>query len=183
MTEQQPYRVVDTYPGFELREYPAHLVAEVTVQAEFEEAGSRAFNPLLQYISGANRANSKMAMTAPVVQGERLAMTAPVVQGSEDSSGYTVAFVLPASVSAESVPTPTDSRVQVRSVPTSITAVTRYSGRWSEQAFNERCAALLKAVTQAGFTTTSQPRFARYDPPFKPWFLRRNEVLVDVLAS
>jgi hypothetical protein len=24
------------------------------------------------------------------------------------------------------------------------------------------------------------PRFARFDPPFKPWFLRHNEVVQDV---
>ncbi|HEX9230079.1 MAG TPA: heme-binding protein, partial [Arthrobacter sp.] len=29
-------------------------------------------------------------------------------------------------------------------------------------------------------TAVGPPRFARFDPPFKPWFLRRNEVLQDV---
>jgi hypothetical protein len=25
-----------------------------------------------------------------------------------------------------------------------------------------------------------EPRFARFNPPFTPWFLRRNEIVIDV---
>lgn len=180
MTEQQPYRVVGTYPEFELREYPPHLVAEVTVEAGFEDAGNRAFNALLQYISGANRANTRMAMTAPVVQSERLAMTAPVVQRPAGDTGYTVAFVLPASIQPDRAPTPTNPNVSVRQVPASLTAALRFTGRWTESSYIGHVARLLEAMERAGLAAASPPRFARFDPPFKPWFLRRNEVLIDV---
>ena len=84
MTEQQPYEVVQSYPTFELRRYPAHLVAEVSVQGPFEDAGNRAFRPLFGYITGQNESARSVAMTAPVVQetatSEKVAMTAPVVQ-------------------------------------------------------------------------------------------------------
>lgn len=183
MTEQQPYNVVRHYPGFELREYPAHLVAEVTVDAGFEDAGGRAFNALLQYISGANRANTKMAMTAPVVQSQKLAMTAPVVQSPTAAGGYTVAFVLPANVPADQAPIPTNSTVTVRQVPAALSAAVRFSGRWSEALYEGHVNELRVAIQEAGLQAISHPRFARYDPPFKPWFLRRNEVLIDVSAA
>lgn len=183
MTEQQPYRVLRRYPEFELREYPAHLVAEVTVEAGFEDAGNRAFNTLLQYISGANRAHAKMAMTAPVVQSQRLAMTAPVIQTPAQGNGYTVAFVLPASVAADQAPVPTNPNVTVRQVPPCLVAAVRYSGRWSQSSYDSQVKGLLNAIRDAGLTATSLPRFARFDPPFKPWFMRRNEVLVDVQAQ
>ena len=84
MTEQQRYAVVDRRDGFELRRYPAHLVAEIEVNGSFDEAPSRAFRPLARFINGANRTRRQIAMTAPVtleVAGpEKIAMTAPVVQ-------------------------------------------------------------------------------------------------------
>ena len=52
MTEQQPYRVVSRHPGFELRRYPAHLVAEMQIQASFTRAPIEAFRPLAAYLGG-----------------------------------------------------------------------------------------------------------------------------------
>jgi hypothetical protein len=183
VTEQQPYRVVQTYPDFELREYPAYLVAETTVNASFEDAGNRAFNALLQYINGANRSQRKLAMTAPVIQGEQLAMTAPVIQTSTEPESYTVAFVLAAHVTPDEAPMPTDQRVLVRQVPAGFAAVMRYSGRWSQASYDEHVHRLQAALTAAGLQAISSPRFARFDPPFKPWFLRRNEVVIDVATT
>ena len=184
MTEQQPYAVVREYPGFELRSYPSSVVAEVEVRASFEEAGNIAFSPLLGYISGRNRARRSIAMTAPVVQGpsQPIAMTAPVIQ-QEGAGSHVVAFVLPASMTAATAPEPQDPRVRVREIPATTTAAVRYSGRWSRDSYERHRRALLDAVRTAGLEPIGEPRFARYDPPFKPWFLRRNEILVDVEAA
>lgn len=200
MTEELSYEVVDRLPdGVELRRYPAHVVAEVTVQGSLGGAGNRAFAPLFAYISGSNRPKSKVAMTAPVVQqasgrrGERVAMTAPVVQeqaGAPDAGytaaagagegPFTVAFVLPADVTEQTAPEPTDERVRLRTVPPALAAAIRYSGRWSESGFEKHRDRLLAAVSEAGLTPVGAPRWLRFDPPVKPWFLRRNEVVVDV---
>ncbi len=67
MTEKQAYEVVRTYDDFELRLYPAHVVAEVVVAAPFEDAGNIAFRSLFRYISGVNKPQQKVAMTAPVI--------------------------------------------------------------------------------------------------------------------
>ncbi len=68
MTEQQPSEVVDRRAGFELRRYPAHLVAEIEVDGSFDEAPSRAFRPLAGFVNGANRSHRQIAMTTPVTQ-------------------------------------------------------------------------------------------------------------------
>ncbi|MBQ0895929.1 heme-binding protein [Micromonospora sp. U56] len=183
MTEQQPYRVVAKHPGFELRRYPAHLVAEMQVDGGFVEAGNEAFRPLAAYLSGANRSQRKVSMTAPVVQepagSEKIAMTAPVVQEEgERPDCWVVRFVMPASLTAATVPEPEDPRITVREIPAQLAAAVRFSGRWSEKAFDQRATALGRAVTAAGLSPTGAIRYARFDPPWKPWFLRRNEVVL-----
>jgi hypothetical protein len=200
MTEQQPYDVVQRYAGFELRRYPPHAVAEVEVSASFDRAGNAAFRRLFDYISGNNTARQPLAMTAPVVQSaaparrpssEKVRMTAPVLQsgpvpgapagdGDADQGAYAVAFVLPAEMTADTAPVPTDPHVTVRTVPGSTAAALRFSGRGSGSAFATRNQELQDAIRTAGMTPSGPPRFARFDPPFKPWFLRRNEVVQDV---
>ena len=183
MTEQQPYEVLEKRDRFELRRYPSHVVAEVEVEGSFEDAGNRAFRALFRYITGHNRAQQSVAMTAPVVQGpasEKVAMTAPVVQAEGADGAYVVAFVLPASMTVETAPVPADAQVHVREVPERVAAAVRYSGRWSQESYERHLAELLDAVRAAGLVPTGAPRFARFDPPFKPWFLRRNEVVQDV---
>jgi SOUL heme-binding protein len=185
MTEQQQYEVVESYPAFELRHYPAHVVAEVSVRGSFEGAGSRAFRSLFGYITGQNESARSIAMTAPVVQegarSEKVAMTAPVAQTETAAGDYVVAFVLPASLTAETAPVPTNPEVRVRTVPERLAAAVRYSGRWTESAYRRRVADLESEVAAAGLLPIGKARFARFDPPFKPWFLRRNEVVQDVI--
>ncbi|MFN2319339.1 MAG: heme-binding protein [Dermatophilaceae bacterium] len=184
MTEQQPYEVVQRYPGFELRHYPSHAVAEVTVRGSFDGAGNRAFRALFRYISGHNESAGSIAMTAPVIQkpsgSEKIAMTAPVVQTEADDGEHVVAFVLPATQTAQTAPVPSDPEVRVRQVPERLAAAVRYSGRWSESEYRRHLAELEAGIARAGLVAMGPPMFARFDPPFKPWFLRRNEVVQDV---
>ncbi|MDA8437387.1 MAG: heme-binding protein [Propionibacterium sp.] len=83
MTERQRVEVLTRFPGFELRRYPAHLVAEVEVPGSFTDTGKRAFGTVVGFASGRNSTRAKGAMTAPVLQepaSARISMTAPVVQ-------------------------------------------------------------------------------------------------------
>jgi hypothetical protein len=187
VTEQQPYEVVERYPAFELRRYPAHVVAEVTVRGSFEMAGNRGFGPLFGYLNGRNDSSRSVAMTAPVVQEAarpvKVAMTAPVVQTRSGAGEHVVAFVLPATMTAATAPVPTDPRVRIRAVPERLAAALRYSGWWAESAYRRRLAELEAAVAAAGLVPSGPVRFARFDPPLTPWFLRRNEVVMDVSRS
>lgn len=190
MTDQQPYQIIRNDDGFEVRRYPAHILAEVTVDGTFEDAGNRAFRYLFSYISGENQASRKVAMTAPVVQDaapEKISMTSPVLQQELAAQGndggtsmFRVAFVLPAGFTIENAPWPTNPNVHLRAVPESIAAVIRFSGRWSTVRYQQHLQSLRIALKEAGLTPTGTPRFARFDPPFKPWFLRHNEIVLDL---
>lgn len=169
MTEQQAYEVLEDYPEFELRRYPDHLVAETEVGGPFELAGNLAFPRLARYIGGHNRTSRKVAMTAPVVQ-----------ERDPRNGRYVVGFVMPADLRDEDLPDPLDSAVQVRRVPGQTAAALRFSGRWSRGSYEKRAAQLLAALDRAGLDEVGPARYARYDPPWTPWFLRRNEVVVPV---
>jgi hypothetical protein len=187
VTEQQPYEVVQSYPTFELRRYPAHLVAEVSVQGSFEDAGNRAFRPLFDYITGQNESARSVAMTAPVVQetatSEKVAMTAPVVQVENGSGDQVVSLVLPSSMTLETAPVPANPNVRVREMPGRLAAAMRYSGRWTEAGYRRRLAQLKTDMVRVGLHPGGTARFARFDPPFKPWFLRHNEVVQDLVTT
>ncbi len=188
MTAQQPYEVLRGYDTFEVRHYPEHLLAEVIIEGTFEDAGNRAFRYLFSYISGKNHARQAVAMTAPVVQeaaSTTIGMTAPVLQERADTPAgdvgaerFRLAFVLPEGFTLENAPQPTDPRVSLRSVPPTVAAAHRYRGRWSEANYRRHLETLRTSLRSAGLTPVGSPRFARFDPPFKPWFLRRSEIVL-----
>jgi hypothetical protein len=179
--EEPAYKVIEQDGSFELRDYDAYLVAETRVEGGFAEAGNRAFNRLFKYISGNNAAQQKIAMTAPVTQsqGEKIAMTAPVTQMA-DGESYRVAFIVPSKYTPETVPTPLDPQVEIRAIPAQLVAAWRYSGRWTEERYRAQERSLREAIARRGLAVVGEPVLARYNPPFMPWFLRRNEVLIAI---
>jgi hypothetical protein len=204
MTEQQPYEVLGAFPGFELRLYPAHLVAQVTVHSVLGAAGSTAFRYLFGYISGQNTSGQYTPgqdipgrdTPAPDPAGElygaqgagssgpaqRIPMTAPVLLQAESlADTYTVAFVLPESMSINTAPTPDDPAVSLVVMPEARGAALGFAGRWTDRNCMDHARALGEAVASAGLAPQGHPRFALFDPPYKPWFLRRNEVIQPVL--
>ena len=183
MTEQQEYRVLEVRGVVELREYAPWVVADVVASGSAEQAGSAAFRPLFQYISGANRSAEPLAMTAPVIQqpaSERLAMTAPVIQEAAGADEWTVSFVLPAGRSLSEYPIPTNTRVSLRAVPGETAAAIRWSGRWTSSNIARRTENLRRVMAEAGWQGSAEPRWARFDPPWKPSFARRNEIVIPV---
>ena len=183
--EEPRFEVLAQDGAFELRDYAPYLVAETRVEADFESAGNLAFQRLFRYISGDNTAQQKIAMTAPVTQsrsdsrGEKIQMTAPVAQQA-DGTGYRVAFIVPAKYTIDTVPKPSDPTVQIRAVPARLVAVWRYSGRWTAANYQEHEAELRREIGARDLKVTGDPILARYNPPFMPSFLRRNEVLIPV---
>ena len=163
MTEQQKYDVVDRIGAVEIRRYHPCVMADVVVNADYGSAGNIGFGPLVRYIS-----NNNIAMTAPVVQE-------PTASGS-----WTVSFVMPDGMTLESMPRPAGTPVTLREAPEEFAAVMKFSGYTSTERVTAKEAELRSIVAEHGLTVTGPVRIARFDPPWKPGFLRHNEVLLPI---
>ena len=184
-TEEAKYLVLKSSGVFELREYAPYIVAEAVVDGDFEDAGNMAFSKLFKYISGQNKSRNKIAMTAPVSQaaeGVKIDMTAPVSQQLTNSK-WVVSFMMPNTYTLETLPIPNDSSVVIRQVPTQIMAAVRYSGLWTKKNYLNHKQDLEKWISMNQLKIIGEPIWARYNPPFTPWFMRRNEILIPVSAS
>ena len=180
--EEAEYTVVLQQQSFEVRRYEPHILAETIVDGDFDNAGNKAFSRLFQYISGNNQSSEEVEMTSPVGQGaasEKISMTSPVGQ-QRMNSRWVVSFMMPSSYSLETLPEPKDPEVTLRQVPVRYIAAVRYSGFWSEKGYRLNKNKLDAWIDEAGFKALGEPIWARYDPPFTPWFLRRNEILVPI---
>lgn len=179
--EEAPYEAVKIEDSFEIRNYATHIVAETFVEGDLESAGSNAFQRLFRYISGANSTQEKIDMTAPVsqVKGEKIDMTAPVGQ-QKAGDQWVVSFVMPASYSMATLPIPDDPQVTLREVSARRIAAVRYSGFWSEKNYTKNMLKLVAWIQDQGLESVGEPIWARYNAPFVPWFMRRNEVLIHV---
>jgi len=183
--EEPAYDVTAKIGEVEVRQYAPYVVAEVRVTGSATAAGNEGFRILAGYIFGKNKGEKKLAMTAPVTQTAapvKLNMTAPVMQNAAPG-GYLVQFVLPRGVTLATAPEPIDPRIVLRQVPSTRVAVIRYSGFWSDANYSSHLAQLEETLRKAGMTWSGQPVYSRYNPPFTPWFLRRNEIWLQLPAT
>jgi len=181
--EEAKYNVLEREGDFELRQYQPHIVAETLVEGDFQEVGNEGFRRLFDYISGKNRKKQSIPMTAPVSQeaaSEKIPMTAPVNQERVEGK-WRITFLLPSRYSMETLPEPLDPRIKLTKTSPRTIAAFKYSGTWSRERYEEREKRLKELIQQRGLNIAGEPIFARYNPPFMPWFLRRNEVLIPVV--
>jgi len=180
--EEITYTVLKKDNKFEIRDYTPHILAETIVEGDLKDAGNKAFRILFRYISGDNRSRKKVAMTAPVSQrpqGEKIEMTAPVGQRPVQEK-WAVSFMMPSSYTLKTLPEPEDPNITLRQVPARRMAAVRYSGFWSEKGYLRYKSELESWIQERGFTIVGDPIWARYNSPFTPWFLRRNEILTPI---
>jgi hypothetical protein len=183
--EEPEFAVVETFPDFELRRYRPYLVAEVEVSGTLRSSGNRAFRILADYIFGGNGDDERMQMTAPVESIPDTDLDRPAFSEARATANgsWTYAFVMERRYTRESLPAPLDQRIHISQRPERLMAVRRFSGRWSTGNVSDNETALLAAIQKAGLAAVGTPVLARYDAPFIPWFLRRNEIMVPVEAS
>jgi hypothetical protein len=181
-TEEAYYTVIEKNENFELRHYASQIVAETIVEGDFEKVGNEGFTRLFGYISGNNTKKQSISMTAPVSQeagSEKIPMTAPVNQEKAGDKWH-ISFLMPSNYTLETLPEPTDKRIVLKQVPSRLVAAITYSGTWSRSRYEEHKASLEEMMRKRDLKPVDEYIFARYNPPFMPWFLRRNEVLVTV---
>ena len=166
MTEELKYEVIKKFPKFEIRRYPDYALVQVEGVGEFNLVSFSAFSPLFNYISGQN------------LSSKQIAMTAPVLQETIEPKKHVVSFVLPDAMAKTDIPVPANSKVITKKVQSYEAAVLKFGGSWSTRLLAEKENELKNAVKAAGLETEGNVYFARFDPPWKPWFLKRNEAII-----
>ena len=181
--EEPNYSVLSQTDVYELRRYEPHIVAEVTVTGSFRRSGNEAFRLLAGYIFGKNQTSEKMSMTVPVKTHPANAAALPSAMSAKGQGQYTYAFVMERAYTLDTLPKPNNPRVQFRQVPEQLVAVRRYSGGWSKKKYAKEEITLVTTLKKEGFQTVGQSWLARYNGPLTPWFLRRNEVMIEVTEN
>jgi hypothetical protein len=181
--EQASYEVTKRSDGYEVRKYPAHLVAQTIVRGSYRAALNEGFRIVAGYIFGGNVKQQNIAMTAPVterrVESEKVAMTAPVLATMEGES-HVISFGMPRDKSKATLPTPIDDRVQIVEIPEKVFAVRRFSWSRSDMRVEAMKKKLLADVSRDKLRVTGNPVYAGYNAPWTPPWLTRHEVMVEI---
>ena len=162
------YEIIDTLPELiEVRKYAGAITASTSVASGISESGNIGFRRLAGYIFGDNELNKKIKMTAPVMQQKR---------GEEN---YEVVFFLPKDLLAP--PRPSNGDVLIKEI-NMVVAVLPYKGGWKIKTYEENLKRLkAKLAKNEKWRANGNPIWARYDPPWMPSFLRRNEIMLPVI--
>jgi hypothetical protein len=182
-TEEPAFQIVIDDGAFQVRDYPALVVAQTPITGDRGQAGNAGFRILAGYIFGANTRRESIAMTAPVMQssgtGEKIAMTAPVSQ-TRNGDAWVVQFVMPSDRTLETLPMPDDPRVALTVAPARRVAVVRFSGWANDRDFQRKSAELEQWTKSRGLRVIGPASLAQYDAPWTLGPLRRNEVMLPV---
>lgn len=179
--ETPDYEVLKKSGSIEIRQYSAMIVAETAVEGPRDEAISRGFRIIADYIFGNNLSSDKVAMTAPVTRqsSQSIAMTAPVSQQSEGAVSN-VRFVMPSKYTMETLPKPVNPAVVLIEVPAKRFAAIRFSGFGNQKSLDRRTAQLREYISEQGLTAANTPQYAFYNAPWTLPFMRRNEVMIEL---
>lgn len=181
MTETPKYTVIRKEKNIELRQYAAYINAKVSVAGpDYRSAIYQGFNILAGYIFGNNIARQKIDMTTPVqvAQSQKIAMTTPVTVTGDGS--FTVAFSMPAQYTLETLPLPKDEGIQFSRIPGQRMAVIRFTGHFRQENIEKHRQQLAAWLQAQDLEMEGEVLAAAYDPPWVPWFMTRNEVMVKV---
>jgi hypothetical protein len=129
-------------------------------------SGSYGFRPLFNYISQNN-----------------ISMTAPVLQVPVKSNLWKISFVMPSDSDIANLPISKNSDVEIKQIPQGFYACLKFSGNFSELKIEKNLKLLRSSLAREAIKEIGNEnnwRSARFDPPFKPSFLKRNEIQIPV---
>ncbi len=181
--EQAEYTVIKKTENYEVRNYPKHIVAQTKVSGQLTQAMNSGFSIVAEYIFGGNVKKEKIAMTAPVVvkdgDSQKIPMTAPVVART-DGSDQIISFGMPKSYTLESLPSPINPKVQIVEIPEQNLAVANFSWFISDKRIKKAQEKLLNDLARDGIKPIGELRYAGYNAPWSPPWMKRNEVMIEI---
>ena len=195
--EEPIFKVLVTDGSFEIRQYAPMLVAETLVEGDMDEASSKGFRLIADFIFGNNQVSnaqtkSKIAMTAPVTaepQSSKISMTAPVTlepssaaMTMQTAKQWRISFVMPSQYTMENIPKPNNNAVRLKEIPGKYFAVQTYSGFNTMARVQRKTDETLEWAGKRALKMIGTPQISRYDPPWTLPLFRRNEIMVEISA-
>ncbi|MEM6585027.1 MAG: heme-binding protein [Pseudomonadota bacterium] len=188
-TEEPAFEVVKSEQAFELRDYEPMIVAEVTHTGDRRRASGRSFQRLAAYIFGQDRpkGGEAIAMTSPVLQDRvdqdaKIAMTSPVIEEETKTDTWRMRFVMPSKFTLDTLPTAPDD-ITLSEVAARRVAAVKFNGYGSARDLAQMEEFLTEWIVSQGLTPKGDFEYAFYDAPMVPGPMRRNEVLIEVVAK
>lgn len=180
--EEPKYSIIENTELYEIRKYEPQIIAKTTAEGTRDEATNEGFRRIADYIFGNNTINEPIAMTTPVTsQGsEKIAMTTPVTSSQAAEGSFTIAFVMPSKYTMETLPMPVSNYVKIEEVPGKTYAVSRFSGYVSDTKIQGEVAKLIGALKADELNFNESYTLSQYNPPWTPWFMRRNEIWMEI---
>ncbi|MDK2940105.1 MAG: hypothetical protein PWQ51_2270 [Methanolobus sp.] len=162
-TEEVGYRVLYEFgENIEVREY-----GEMTFASTASNDVNDAFSILLSYISGNNEGNKKIDMTSPVII-------------FENDTIVNMSFILPPEYNADNAPVPVYSGIFIRNAPSKKVATIGFTGYAKGDIIEEKSSALRLKLDENNVVIKGDFFQMRYNPPWVPPTLMRNEIAVEV---
>jgi DNA gyrase inhibitor GyrI len=184
-TEEPEFTVLFQEENLEIREYEPRIIAHVKANGDFDDASSKGFKMLADFIFGNNTINNsskKISMTAPVsasISSKKISMTAPVI-AENNNNEWSIAFVMPKEFTMETLPVPNNQNIEITALPKEKFAVVVFSGLVRESSYNKKVNLLNEFIKKKKLTPLSSIQIARYNPPWTLPFFRRNELMVKI---
>ena len=184
-TEEPEFKLISEEGEFQIREYDPKIIAQVEVEGDFDEASSRGFKLLADYIFGNNLLNGvskKISMTTPVEMSplaDNLLMTSSIMD-DQINNKWSINFVMPQEYSLDTLPKPNNPQVSIIEVPKEKYAVIVFSGLVRESSYAEKAELLSNYLEENSFKQQGAIKIARYNPPWTLPFFRRNELMVRI---
>ena len=179
--ETPGYEVMQSQDKIEIRQFKPMVIAEVKISGHREKAISEGFRVLADYIFGNNIVQQTIPMTAPVQQqaSRKIAMTSPTQLQSEKDS-WLVSFVMPSEYSLDTLPKPTNNRINIKRIPSKKFVTITFSGTNSNENLKIHEKKLEKFIRAKNISVTGTSKYAFYNPPWTLPLMRRNEVMIEV---
>ena len=184
-TEEPDFKLISEEGDFQIREYEPKIIAQVEVEGNFDEASSKGFKLLADYIFGNNLLDGeskKISMTTPVEMtplAENLIMTSSIMDDQVNNK-WSINFVMPQEYSLDTLPKPNNSQIDIIEVPSEKYAVIIFSGLVRESSYTDKAKLLSNYFKQNNFEKRGAIKIARYNPPWTLPFFRRNELMVKI---
>ena len=168
-TDEPEFRLILKEDKFEIREYVPKIIAQVEVFGGFDDASSKGFKILADYIFGNNTSNdenSRIEMTAPVEMepiSQKINMTKPLLTKGNDNN-WIISFIMPNEFTLETLPKPNNKSIKILSLPKEKYAVIVFSGLVRESSYLEKEKLLNQFIEEKKLKTSGEIKIARYNP-------------------